>query len=80
MANMSIAASISKMGGADDGTYKGLPIEVQGIGLYSDLRGVLHIKVQSAHLCICTLQHVLCTLPTVYPANLMVHSDCEAAS
>lgn len=39
VSNMEMAAKISKMGGADDGTYKGLPIEVQGMGLYRDLRG-----------------------------------------
>jgi len=37
VSSMEMAAKISKMGGADDGTYKGLPIEVQGMGLYSDL-------------------------------------------
>ncbi len=40
VSNMEMAAKISKMGGADDGTYKGLPIEVQGMGLYRELRGV----------------------------------------
>jgi len=39
VSNMEMAAKISRMGGADDGTYKGLPIEVQGMGLYRDLRG-----------------------------------------
>jgi hypothetical protein len=39
VSNLEMAAKISKMGGADDGTYKGLPIEVQGMGLYRDLRG-----------------------------------------
>lgn len=35
---MDIAASLSQMGANDDGTYKGLPIEVKGRGLYRDLR------------------------------------------
>jgi hypothetical protein len=39
VSNIEMAAKISKMGGADDGTYKGLPIEVQGLGLYRDIRG-----------------------------------------
>jgi hypothetical protein len=38
VANMDIAARLSKMNSSDDGTYKGLPIEVQGMGLYSELR------------------------------------------
>lgn len=37
--SMEMAATISRMGGSDDGTYKGLPIEVKGMGLYRDLRG-----------------------------------------
>eukprot|EP00667_Euglena_gracilis_P007961 EG_transcript_8056 len=41
VSNLEMAAKISKMGGADDGTYKGLPIEVQGLGLYRDIRGRL---------------------------------------
>jgi TolA-binding protein len=38
VSSMEMAAKISAMGGADDGTYKGLPIEVTGMGLYNDLR------------------------------------------
>eukprot|EP00667_Euglena_gracilis_P005462 EG_transcript_5502 len=36
--SVDIAATLSKMSGKDDGTYKGLPIEVKGMGLYRDLR------------------------------------------
>lgn len=35
--SMAIAQTLSKMGN-DDGTYKGLPIEIKGQGLYRDLR------------------------------------------
>eukprot|EP00667_Euglena_gracilis_P010263 EG_transcript_10435 len=36
--SIDIAATLSKMSGKDDATYKGLPIEVKGLGLYRDLR------------------------------------------
>jgi hypothetical protein len=34
---LEMAARVSRMG-TDDGTYKGLPIEVEGVGLYRDIR------------------------------------------
>jgi hypothetical protein len=38
VSSMKQAAKVSKLGPADDGTYKGIPIEVIGLGLYSQLR------------------------------------------
>eukprot|EP00668_Euglena_longa_P016617 GGOE01020899.1.p1 GENE.GGOE01020899.1~~GGOE01020899.1.p1 ORF type:complete len:880 (-),score=315.27 GGOE01020899.1:165-2804(-) len=43
VASMEVAATLSRMNPSDDGTYKGLPIEVKGRGLYRDLR------LQGAH-------------------------------
>eukprot|EP00668_Euglena_longa_P041458 GGOE01054585.1.p1 GENE.GGOE01054585.1~~GGOE01054585.1.p1 ORF type:complete len:689 (-),score=187.48 GGOE01054585.1:368-2434(-) len=37
--SMEMAATLSRMNAADDGTYKGMPIEVKGQGLFRELRG-----------------------------------------